>query len=370
MCFRCEKENEAVKKNPCLVRQQYVVEAFPEGVDALLVTNLSNVRYLTGFSGSSGVLLLDRKRSLFFTDFRYQEQSEKEVGDAAELVVFKTSANEAILEHLCGASVKNLGLEATIPLGTYEIFQKCFTGKITTTRGLVEQVRQVKGEAEMKDLRKAFAISDHSFAKLLRFIKPGKREIEIAARLEYIMRVEGSDGPSFATIIASGERASCPHAHPTDRKIRAGEMVKIDFGAIWNGYHSDMTRTVFVGKADAKFREIYGIVLEAQRRAIAAIRPGVLGVDIDKIARDHIASKKYGDKFGHGLGHSLGLDIHEMPAYSTKCNDVIKTDMVLTVEPGIYLPGWGGVRIEDVYRVDVEPERLTATPNDLLELPA
>nr|MBP7635152.1 M24 family metallopeptidase [Candidatus Ozemobacteraceae bacterium] len=139
---------------------------------------------------------------------------------------------------------------------------------------------------------------------------------------------------------------------------------------IWNGYHSDMTRTVFVGKADKKFREVYGIVLEAQRRAIAGIRPGVTGFDIDKLARDHITSKGYGEHFGHGLGHSLGLDIHEMPAFSTKCNDTIKAGMVLTVEPGIYLPGWGGVRIEDVYRVDDVPERLTTTPNDLLELPA
>ncbi len=359
-----------MKKNPCLVRQQCVVEAFPEGLDALLVTDLSNVRYLTGFSGSSGVLLLEKRASLFFTDFRYQEQSEREVGDAAERVVFKTSATEAVLEYLARSSVTSLGLESTLAIGTYEAYQKSFKGKITTTRGIVEKVRQVKGVEEMKDLRKAFRISDRSFAKLLRYIKPGKREIEIAARLEYIMRTEGSDGPSFATIVASGERASCPHAHPTDRKIRAGEMVKIDFGAIWNGYHSDMTRTVFIGKADAKFREIYGIVLEAQKRAIAAIKPGVLGVDIDRVARDHIASKNYGDNFGHGLGHSLGLDIHELPGFSTKCTDVIKTGMVITVEPGIYLPGWGGVRIEDVYRVDVEPERLTATPNDLLELPA
>lgn len=359
-----------MKKNPCIDRQQCVVEAFPAGVDAMLVQNLSNVRYLTGFSGSSGILLLEKKKSLFFTDFRYQEQSETEVGTAAEIVVFKTTSTEAVLAYLKGSRVRNLGVESSMRLDTFEAFTSGFKGKLTTTTGIVEKVRQVKGETELKDLKKAFAIADKSFAKLLRFIKPGKREIEIAARLEYIMRMEGSDGASFATIIASGERASCPHAHPTDRKIRAGEMVKIDFGAVWNGYHSDMTRTVFMGKADKKFREIYGIVLEAQKRAIAAIKPGVIGIDIDKIARDHIASKGYGDNFGHSLGHSLGLDIHEMPAFSTKCSDVIKTGMVLTVEPGIYLPGWGGVRIEDVYRVDTVPERITATPNALLELPA
>ncbi|OQA04615.1 MAG: putative peptidase [bacterium ADurb.Bin374] len=359
-----------MKKNPCLERQQAVVEAFPAGLDAMLVTNLSNVRYLTGFTGSSGVLLLERKKSLFFTDFRYQEQSENEVGRSAEIVVFKTSSSEAVLEYLGKSRVASLGVESTMTLGTYEIFREKFNGKLITTKGIIEGVRQVKGEEELKELRKAFSISDRSFKKLLRFIKPGKRETEIAARLEYIMRMEGSEGPSFATIIASGERSSCPHAHPTDRKIKAGEMVKIDFGAIWNGYHSDMTRTVFVGKADKKFREVYGIVLEAQKRAIAGIRPGVTGFDIDKLARDHIASNGYGDHFGHGLGHSLGLDIHEMPAFSLKCNDTIKAGMVLTVEPGIYLPGWGGVRIEDVYRVDDVPERLTATPNDLLELPA
>lgn len=359
-----------MKKNPCLDRQQCVVEAFPAGIDAMLVHNLSNVRYLTGFAGSSGVVLLEKKKTLFFTDFRYQEQSEQQVGNAAEIVVFKTSSNEALLEYLKGSKIGNLGVESTLTIGNFEVFSKGFKGKLTTTRGIVEKIRQVKGEAELKNLKKAFAISDKSFAKLLRFIKPGKREIEIAARLEYIMRTAGSEGPSFDTIVASGERSSCPHAHPTDRKIKAGEMVKIDFGAIWNGYHSDMTRTVFVGKADRKFREIYGIVHEAQKRAIDAIKPGVTGFDIDKIARDHIASKGYGEKFGHTLGHSLGLDIHEMPGFSAKCNDVIKTGMVLTVEPGIYLPGWGGVRIEDVYRIDDVPERLTATPNDLLELPA
>ncbi|HOY68256.1 MAG TPA: Xaa-Pro peptidase family protein [Candidatus Ozemobacteraceae bacterium] len=361
-----------MKKNPCLERQQRVVDAFPAGLDALLVTNLSNVRYLTGFSGSSGVVILEKHKTVFVTDFRYQEQSTNEVGNAAQILVYQTakaSSDAVIGEHLKKSGIRTLGIESTMSLGAYEAFSKSFGGTLKTTSGLVEAVRMIKGEEEMTALRRAFEIGDKSFAKLLRYIKPGKREIEIAARLEYIMRIEGSDGPSFDSIVASGERSSCPHAHPTDRKVKAGEMVKIDFGAIWKGYHSDMTRTVFVGKADAKFREIYGTVLEAQRRAVAALRPGAVANAVDAVARDHIAAKQPGDVFGHGLGHAVGLDIHESPSLSKKCDTVLRAGMVVTVEPGIYLPGWGGVRIEDVYRIDTELERLTNTPNDLLELP-
>ncbi|MBF0499487.1 MAG: aminopeptidase P family protein [Candidatus Riflebacteria bacterium] len=350
-------------------RQKRVASLFTDEIAAMWVTHLPNIRYLCGFSGSSGGLLLLREKAIFFTDFRYQEQSEKETGAAVERVIFKTTAGEALLEYLKMHSIQVLGIEGVLSVDAHEVIRRGFSGKITVLKGLPEKVRRVKDLYEIECLRKAFAIADRSYAKLLKFLKTGRREIDIAAKLEYYMRTGGSDGPSFDTIIASGERSSCPHAHPTLRKTAVGEMLKIDFGAVYAGYHSDMTRTVFFGKPDAKFTEIYGIVSEAQRRAIAAIRPGVPCIDIDKIARDHIAAHGHGERFGHSLGHSLGLEIHELPAFSQKSSDTLEEGMVLTVEPGIYLPGWGGIRIEDVYVVRKDgPERLTNTPNDLFAI--
>ncbi len=351
------------------IRQKAVVDQLPKKVDALLVTALSNVRYLAGFSGSAGALLLERGHATFFTDFRYQEQAAQEVGTAAEIVVFKTSIMEAVLERVKKHPVKTLGIEGSLRVDQREALEKEFAGKVTITAGLVEKTRQVKDADELTCLRQAFAIADKAFRRLRRYLRPGRTEREIAARLEFLMRQEGSDGPSFATIIAAGDHASCPHAQPSDRVLEKGQMVKIDFGATFRGYHSDMTRTVFLGKADKKFREIYRIVRKAQKKAIALIAPGVKCFDVDQAARAYIAKKGYGDNFGHGLGHAIGLDIHEGPAYSPKSKDTLAAGMVLTVEPGIYLPGWGGVRIEDVFVVtDQGPEKLTGTPNKLLEI--
>ncbi|MFZ2959272.1 MAG: aminopeptidase P family protein [Candidatus Ozemobacteraceae bacterium] len=352
-----------------LERQKRVVALFTDGVEALWVTHLANVRYLSGFSGSSGGLLLTPQKAVFFTDFRYQEQSEQETGTAVERVIYKKNAIEALLEFLKEHPVRVLGIEGQLSVDARESIGREFQGKIVVTKGLPEVVRRSKDAYEIECLRKAFAIADRSFAKLVKYLKPGRREIDIAAKLEYFMRTGGSDKPAFDSIIASGERSSCPHAHPTLRKTATGEMLKIDFGAVYAGYHSDMTRTVFFGKPDARFREIYGIVLEAQRLAIAALRPGILAIDVDKIARDYIASHGHGERFGHGLGHALGLEIHEGPGLSQKCSDPLEEGMVVTVEPGIYLPGWGGVRIEDVYIIRKDgPERLTSTPNELLQI--
>lgn len=358
-------------KSVFTARQNDVVEAFSPQVDAILVTTLANVRYLTGFTGSSGTLLVEKRQALFFTDFRYQEQSELEVGGNARIEIFKSSAMEAVLAYLKTTHIKKLGVEGALWLDQYETLRKGFSGNLMAVGPVVEKRRQIKGEEEFESLRQSFRIADRAFAKILRFIKPGRREFEIAARLEFLMRMEGSEGPSFDTIVASGERSSCPHAHPTERRVRAGEMLKIDFGAVFQGYHSDMTRTVFLGKATPRFREVYKIVLDAQAKAVKAIKAGAACLEIDRIARDHIAKKGYGEKFGHGLGHALGLNVHETPAYSPKSTDSLKAGMVLTVEPGIYLPGWGGIRIEDVYIVtEKDPIRLTGTSNALLELGA
>jgi len=350
-------------------RQSRLLKEMPSAVDAFLVTGLSSIRYLCGFTGSAGCLLLDRRKSVFFTDFRYQEQSAQEIRKSAEIVVFKTSSMEAVGEYLTTCPVKVLGIEGSLAVEQLETLKKTLRNEIRILNQIPEQIRWCKDEKEIKALRKVFQISDKAFARIVKFIKPGRKEIDIAAKLEFILRKSGSEGPSFSTIVASGERAACPHAQPTKKKIESGEMLKIDFGATFDGYRSDMTRTVFLGKATPRFKEIYGIVLEAQRRAIAAIKPGVPCKDVDAAARDYIASKGFGENFGHGTGHALGLDVHEPPRLSAKSSEVLAEGMVVTVEPGIYIPGWGGVRIEDVFVVRSSgPERLTHTPNELLEI--
>ena len=350
-------------------RQQAVFAQVPAEIEAFLVTGLSNVRYLTGFTGSCGWVLLQKKAAFFFTDFRYQEQAEQQVAGSAEITVFKNSLMEALEGFLKKKKIRRLGVENTMMVEFYETFRGICKEEVRILKGLTEKIRRVKDDSELVHLREAFAIADKAFGRVLPFVRPGRTEVEVAAKLEYLMRHFGSEGPSFPTIVASGPRSSCPHASPTDRRLQSEEMVKIDFGAVSGGYHSDMTRTVFLGKSTTQFKSIYKIVLDAQKKAIAALRPGLTGKAIDTIAREHIQSKGYGDQFGHGLGHSLGLDIHEGPSLSPRCEDEITAGMVFTVEPGIYVPGWGGVRIEDVFLVRENGlEQLTKTPNSIREL--
>ncbi len=344
-------------------------ELFSENYQGLLITDLKNIRYLCGYSGSCGTLLITRKEAIFFTDFRYQEQSAAEIGDVAEIVIFKNNQIELLKDRIKKARIKALGVEKSLNIRQFLMFSEEFKKDLYPTESLVEQLRQIKDADEVKSLQKAFAIADQAFAELTRVIKPGMTENEVAAHLEFFMKMAGSEAPSFDTIIASGPNSSCPHHQPVSRKLKKGEMVKIDFGAVVDGYHSDMTRTVFLGKATAKFKEVYGIVLEAQKKAIKAIKVGAICKDVDAIARKVIADAGYGENFGHGLGHSLGLNVHEAPSLSPKCEDSIRPGVTFTVEPGIYLPGWGGVRIEDVFLVKEKGlKQLTNTPNDLLEI--
>ncbi len=335
----------------------------------ILVTDHTNIRYLCGFSGSCGYLLVTPKDAWFFTDFRYQEQSAREIGDAARIEIFYNNSIETIFKRVKACKIKTLGVEKSISLQLYLNYVEEFKGEIKPVPDFVRILRQRKDAEEIKSIKKAFAIADKAFAMLIREIVPGMTETEVAARLEYHMKCNGSENPSFETIIASGPNSSCPHAHPTSRKLKKGEMVKIDFGATFNGYHSDMTRTIFLGPATAKFKEIYEIVASAQQAAINELAVGKSCRDIDKTARDLIAEAGYGDNFGHGLGHSLGLEIHEMPSLSAKCEMKIEPGMIFTVEPGIYLPGWGGIRIEDTFIVEEKGlVKLTKTPNSLLQL--
>lgn len=344
-------------------------KSFGKEYQALLITNLHNIRYMCGFSGSSGTLLVTRKEAVFFSDFRYQQQSAKEVGDAAEIVIFKNSMLESIMSRVKKARIRKLAVEKSMSLNQYMLYKEEFSGEIIPVAGLVEELRRYKDETELKSLKKAFTIADKSFADLMKIIKPGMTEEQVAAHLEFFMKSQGSSAPSFSTIIAAGPNSSCPHAQPSSRKLKQGEMVKIDFGAVYDGYHSDMTRTVFLGKATDKFKKIYNIVLEAQEKAIAAIKVGKICKDIDAVARKVIDDAGYKENFGHGLGHSLGLEVHEAPSLSPKCEDKIRAGVTFTVEPGIYIPGWGGIRIEDVFLVKEKGLlRLTNTPNSLYEV--
>lgn len=336
---------------------------------AILITDQTNIRYLCGFSGSCGYLLVTPREAWFFTDFRYQEQSAREIGDAARIEIFYNNSVETIFKKVKACKIKALGVEKTISLQLYLTYVEEFKGKILPMPDLVRIMRQCKDNDEVKMLKKAFSIADKAFALLMQEIKPGMTETEVAARLEYHMKSNGSEMPSFETIIASGPNSSCPHAHPTSRKLKKGEMVKIDFGATYGGYHSDMTRTIFLGPATAKFKEIYAIVASAQKAGIEKLKVGEKCLAVDKAARQTIAEAGYGDNFGHGLGHSLGLEIHESPSLSAKCDSVIAPGMMFTVEPGIYLPGWGGIRIEDTFLVEEKGlVRFTKTSNSLLEL--
>ncbi len=335
----------------------------------ILITDAANMRYLCGFTGSCGYLLITGKGAWFFTDFRYDEQAKKEIGKVAEIEIFYNNSIETIFSRVKACRIKKLGVERSLSLGQFLSYQEEFSGKLVPIGGFVQSLRQIKDAGELKDLKKAFAIADKAFAQLMQEIKPGMTEVEAAARLEYFMKSFGSEAPSFATIIASGPNSSCPHAQPTSKKLKSKEMVKIDFGAVYNGYHSDMTRTIFLGTASEKFKNIYAIVARAQNEAIKALKVGANCKAIDKVARDVIEKAGYGENFGHGLGHSFGLEVHELPSLSAKSDVKIAEGMTFTVEPGIYLPGWGGIRIEDSFLLKKDGKiRLTKTPNKLLEI--
>lgn len=366
-------------------------KAFSKNYEGVLITNLTNVRYLCGYTGSNGVLLVTRKKAVFFTDFRYQEQCEKELNGCAEIVIVQNkppkekvgkgknkktenkmpTQNEVIFNVVNDLKVKNLGIEKSLELSLYLDFVKHFKGeKLIPTEGLVEKLRQYKDEDEISSLQTAFDIADASLAMLIEDMKVGMTEIEVAALLEFYMKTNGSEQPSFDTIVASGPNASCPHHQPTNRQIQVGDMVKIDFGATFNGYHSDMTRTFFIGKATKEFKKIYGIVAKAQKDAIKAIKLGEECKKIDDIARKVIEDAGYGENFGHGLGHSFGCEIHESPSFNQRCKEKIEGNQTFTVEPGIYLPKWGGIRIEDSFlvREDGKVHKFTNFPNKLMEL--
>ena len=338
-------------------------------VDAVLVTKEENVRYFSGFRGDSTALLVTHERLLLVTDSRYTEQASAEAS-LYEIVEQRDGLYRKVAELAVEAGVVALGYEgAALVCDQYKKLKEML-GEISFDTSLaLDALRQVKDADEIALIRRACAIADEGFAHIIRYIQPGMTEMEVAAELEHYMRTLGSERPAFQTIIASGVRGSLPHGIASDKVIARGELVTMDFGAVCAGYHSDITRTICVGRADARQREIYDAVLSAQMRALAALRPGVTGIEVDRIARDSLAEKNFEQYFGHGLGHSLGLEIHEEPRLSKAGKHIMQPNMLITDEPGVYIPGWGGIRIEDTVLITADgSEPLTRAPKEFIEI--
>ena len=340
----------------------------PAAIDAFYITNPENRFYLSGFSGSTGALLMTREQSYLLTDFRYTAQAAMESPEF-QVVEAANSYAGMILKIFTENKLHRLGIEGEhLTCNQYSTLTKLCEGiEIKPQGDKVEQLRICKDESEVKLIEKAVSIADQALVHTLPLIMAGVSENDVSLHLEYSMRRLGAEGSAFKIIAASGARAALPHGVATMKKIEAGDLFTLDFGAVYKGYHSDITRTVAICSASQKQKELYKVVLEAQMSAIAAIKAGIRACDADHAARSVIEKYGYGDYFGHSTGHGLGLSIHENPRLSAKDTTVLEPGMVVTVEPGIYLNGWGGVRIEDTVLVENSGCRiLTGSPKEEL----
>jgi Xaa-Pro aminopeptidase len=321
------------------------------GLSGIIVTDMKNVRYLSGFTGSDGALVVSETGGTFLTDGRYTTQTSGEV-DSFTVREYRNKI-QGIADEVRALKLRKIGIESRVmSLFFYNGIKSRLPGRsVVPVEEDLALMRMVKDAGEIEALRESVRISEESFAETEPLITASTREDEIAAELEYRMKKKGSGPLPFPIIVASGENGALPHAHAGPRRIGNGELVTIDFGAQYRGYHSDQTVTVMVGKDGPKQREVYSVVHDAQRQAIDSVRPGVSVREVDKAARDYITGHGYGDYFTHGTGHGVGLDIHEPPRLSPLGEEVLAEGMVITVEPGIYIPGWGGVRIEDMVLV-------------------
>lgn len=340
-------------------------------LDAVLVSDGYNMRYISGFTGATGYLYVSRNRSVIITDFRYTIQANRESNGFEVIEIGKGGYVAALNDLLDADKVERLGFEDdNLLYASYSsLNEKLHKKEMVPVKDELTKLRIVKTAEELENIKMAEHIGDLAFTKILEVIKPGMTELEVAAYLEFFMKTNGAQGLSFDTIVASGVNSSMPHATPSAKKIELGDFVTMDFGCLYNGYCSDMTRTIVVGKASAEQKDIYNTVLKAQLAALEAIHAGVIGKDIDKIARDIIDSTKYKGCFGHGLGHSVGLFIHEEPRFSSAEESVILANVTETVEPGIYIKDFGGVRIEDLVVVTEDGYiNFTQSEKQLIEL--
>ena len=353
-------------------RQASVLASLPEGADALLVTHLPNIRWLTGFTGSAALLVIAPARCTLITDFRYAGQAPQEVGSAAEVLIDRASVWDRLRRVLEAGAFASLAIESQVlTVRDAERVAGMFRGRIVPAFDLVEQLRQVKDDTEVAAIRAAAALASEALAAVLPTVSAGDRELDVAARLESALRLRGSEWHPFQTIVASGPRAALPHARSSDRIVERGDLLLIDFGAQVDGYCADITRTVGIGSLDERQQVVYDLVREAQLRARSGLHSGMTGREGDALARDVIAARGYGDAFGHSLGHGLGLEVHEAPRLAATADAILPAGAVVTVEPGIYLQGWGGVRLEDdVWLGPAGPVLLSDGRTDLIILDA
>jgi Xaa-Pro aminopeptidase len=331
-----------------LLRQKMAEQNLP----ALLVTQTLNRRYVSGFSGSAGILFITEDKALLLTDFRYVERAAEEAPDC-EIMEVDGSLAPMLPDLMSEAGADKVGFEsAYVPYAEYKAWRgKIGASALSPVLGLVEGLRAVKSAEEAALIRQAVRISDGAYGHLKEYLRPGMTEKQVAWELEVWMRTHGADDIAFDIIVASGPNGARPHALASDREIGEGEPITVDMGAAVRGYNSDLTRTFCLGHADDQFRKVFDITLRAQEAAERFIKPGVAGKDADAVARDIIKAAGHGEQFGHGLGHGVGMAVHESPGMGPKAVAALAPGNIVTVEPGIYIAGWGGVRIEDMVLV-------------------
>jgi Xaa-Pro aminopeptidase len=339
-------------------------------LDVLLVTHLPSIRYFTGFSGSNALCIFSKKSQAFLSDGRYRLQAREEVR-GFRIVISTGKLLDIAVQHRLLPSRGRIGISQTqLTVGEFKNLKKLLPkARFVPADGLVDRLTAVKDEHEIETIRRAVDITDRVFRKLLHLLKPGLRELDVAAEISYLHRTLGAEADAFEPIVASGERGALPHARASSKKLARGELVTIDMGCRLNGYHSDLTRTVALGRPRARARAMYQTVLDAQRLAIDAAASGISGRALDAIARIYIRRKGFGKYFNHSLGHGLGLQVHELPRLSQLSSDTLVEGNVVTIEPGIYIPRLGGVRIEDDVVIRARhSEVLTKSPKELIVL--
>ncbi len=339
-------------------------------IEGLLITSSYNRRYMTGFTGTAGVAIISEEKAVFITDFRYTEQAAKEI-EGFEIVQHTGPIIDEVAKQIEKLGIKRLGFEQDhVTYQAFTSYKKVLENReFIPVSGAVEKLRLIKSPAEIKILKEAAEIADAAYKHILNFIKPGLKEIDVANELEFFMRKNGAVSSSFDIIVASGYRSALPHGVASEKEIEKGDFVTLDFGAYYKGYCSDITRTFAVGEPSDELKNIYSVVLEAQMRGMNGIMPGMTGKQADALTRDYIKEQGYGEYFGHSTGHGLGMEVHEGPALSFKSDTILEPGMVVTVEPGIYIAGLGGVRIEDdTVITEKGNESLTHSPKDLIIL--
>ena len=351
-------------------RNEQLCAKFDEaGIDALLVTSLPNIMYLTGFTGSTAMILVTPTKRWFITDFRYHTQVAQQVDSSYELVD-NTAKNliKVVLPAIPGnESLRRIGFESTnVSHDMWTLLDSDVNHDFVPTKAMIEDLREVKTEAEIELIRNAVLLNEVVWQEVLGTLDGNTTEADLVAEIEFRARKRGATGTSFDPIVASGANSSKPHARFTQDRIVPGTPLTFDMGMLLNGYCSDMTRTVFFRDCPSKWEEIYNIVRRAKDSANDAVKPGKLGKEIDAVARQVITDAGYGDKFGHGLGHGVGIEVHEGPRLAQVANMELRVGNVLTNEPGIYLPGEGGIRIEDMFVVRADgPENLNTLSTDI-----